>query len=173
MKRFFKKVSLVLVALCLIIGSTLSSSAAMVGLSGAYTFDDQRTLTTGTGTTTSCYMYVCYTGAYNEYDDDDGYFVMRAETRGGSTSTHLTSVCMEMDCDSTGVNKQVDKNSETEGSRYLEGYIRAERGEVYSGNGTIQVYIDATAGGQSWEEHFVYRLSCNDVGWYYVSQWGN
>ena len=92
MKRFFKKASLVLVALCLIVGSTLPSFAALVQYSGAYTFNESNYLDKGDGTTVSCYIYVCYTGTYDNVDINSGRgnVAMRAECRGGNLNTHLT-----------------------------------------------------------------------------------
>lgn len=116
MKRFFKKASLLLVVLCLVVGSVLPSFAAIRSVSGVLNFLDNPLLWDGT----SCLSYAYYTGTYNTDTGLGNNVVMRAECRGGAVDDFKTNQTTRFYSAGSDYSDYTRLTSETLGTRYLE-----------------------------------------------------
>ena len=165
MKRFFKKASLVLVALCLIVGSVLPSFASVVAVPGVVMHDESRDLDRGDGSTVNAYMYFCFTGTYettaNAGTAAGRNFAIRAICRGGNLDSHRTEVvvCAETEyilegasgyyyeyreSDSNDTNSRYHElaivNSDDPARQYIDGYSIIETTPIMGGERWMDIY---------------------------------
>ena len=178
MKRFFKKASLVLVAFCLVVGSTLPSFAVIRGVPGEITHDGYKDLARGDGNSVSTYMYFCFTGTYDTTaaagTAAGRSFAIRAECRGGNLDSHRTEavVCAEteyifegsngyyyeyIESDSNDTNGRFHEiaivNSADPARQYIDGYSWIEMTPLMGGERWMDIYdCSWNPDGSGWTE---------------------
>lgn len=169
MKRFFKKASLVLVALCLIVGSTLPSFATLRTVNGTfYDFSDAY-LDTGDGSTVSVYREFNFTGTYDDESVTNGNIVASAQCRGGYLDTHETWLHVDIVARYSGVtyyDEVVEYYSSEENSRFLGATINEPYSVIHT-SATSYAWIDMTAtnGGEDWCKTHIHSFTPGETGW--------
>ena len=173
MKRFFKKASLLLVVLCLVVGSVLPSFAAIRSVNGVITFFENRDIATGNGTATAnTFKYFCFTGAYDDETNVAHNFAVRAECRGPSRDTHRTELFIDVETEyinegALGYYYEVIEkdNYRTTDIYYNEAIINSEDPAKQRLIAYSWIDFTAVAGGEDWDEFFCCRWKPTKDGW--------
>ena len=174
MKRFFKKASLLLVVLCLVVGSVLPSFAAVRVVDGVITYDEQRNLNTGDGRSVSTFAYMCFTGTYDLENLRAGNIAVYAECRGGYLDTHETELCIDLTAKDT-INGEVTTyydhyyyaNSSEENVRYFQDNVNESYTTIYT-SAKCYAWVDMIAyadAGDSWLTYYSCRWTPGQIGW--------
>ena len=173
MKRFFKKASLLLIALLLVAGSVLPSLAVRQPVDGIYSYHDDPTLSTGLSspnfTSVKTYFSCTFTGTWNDSDADDGNVVAAAECRGGYLDTHRTDYTLGFLAEENGVEYYWDATeycSVYDNARYFEHAYNFTYEEIYSyAEAWTSVEFTATAGGESRDYFCDGHWTPGQIGW--------
>ena len=175
MKRFFKKASLLLVVLCLVVGSVLPSFAAIRGVEGVVTYSDSKCLDRGDGTTTSTYKYYCFTGNYDTTTGDATNFVIRIEGRVGDLDTHNYWLVLDVETTYIASNAngyyhlERDDNDATIEGRYIELVANNETNtdapKQYLSAYAWLDYYGTAEGAEDWTDYYTCKWLRGSAGW--------
>ena len=169
MKRFFKKAFLVLVVLCLIVGSTLPSFAVGRVVDGTIYEFLTNDLDTGTGTQVSVYREFNFTGTYDTESIINGNVVVSAECRGGYLDSHETNLFIDLVARYQGTtyyDECHDLHSSEENTRFLDATINEPLSVVHT-KADSYAWIDmtATSGGEDWCQTYIADWYPGQTGW--------
>lgn len=159
MKKITKILACVMALCCMFATCTIFTSASLV--SGR--FQDSRAVYTSV-TNTRGYIYAYYTGEYGSNE----YARISAECDGGSVSGFKTSLYMKLTVSAT-VRDEVSKNSDSTGSRSLNGVIQRPANEINSvvaGIGYVEeTCISKTNSSDKWLYLSTYQWVGAQQGW--------
>ena len=156
MKRFFKKASLLLVALCLVVCSVLPSFAAERRVDGVVTIVENPTIIG-----VRCMTYAYYSGTYDTVNLWGISVCMTGECRGGPISTYTTQQFTNFISDVSGVYDRATITSSSEGSSFLSKTHAYNNREIFS---TAQGYIEQKIN-NSYIATYLYRWLDGQEGW--------
>ena len=177
MKRFFKKASLVLVALCLVVGSTLPSFATLRLVNGTiHDFETKNIKISDDGDTDDdddpkAYVYreFYFTGTYDDESIALGNLSVSAECSGGDLDSHEIWLYVDMVARYQGEtyhDEVAECYSTEENSRILSQSIDHPYTVIHTA-ATSYAWIDmiATGSGENWCKTHRHVFTHGETGW--------